>query len=37
MLGYYVNDTYIGEIRSMLDMKEWFLGLTVCGEANDYA
>ena len=30
MLMYYVNDTYIGEMKSELDMKEWFLGLTVC-------
>jgi hypothetical protein len=29
MLRYYVNDTYIGEIKSVLDMKEWFLDLTV--------
>ena len=32
MLRYYVNDTYIGEIKSVLDMKEWFLGLMVCGK-----
>ncbi|HEX9137041.1 MAG TPA: hypothetical protein VF905_08875 [Nitrospirota bacterium] len=31
-LSHSVNDTYIGEIRSVLDMKEWFLGLTVCGK-----
>jgi hypothetical protein len=31
VLGYYVNDTYVGEMNSELDMKEWFLGLTVCG------
>ena len=30
-LKYYLNDTYIGEIKSELDMKEWFIGLTVFG------
>lgn len=31
MLGYYMDDTYIGEMKSELDMKEWSPGLTVCG------
>ena len=31
ILKYYVNGRYIGEIKNELDMKDWFIGLAVCG------
>jgi hypothetical protein len=32
MLRYYLNDRFAGEIKNELDMKAWYLGLTVCGK-----
>jgi hypothetical protein len=32
ILRYYLNDRFAGEIKNELDMKAWYLGLTVCGK-----
>lgn len=32
MLRYYLNDSFIGEIKNELDLKTWYLGLAVCGK-----
>jgi hypothetical protein len=31
ILRYFVNDEYVGEIKNEFEMKDWFLGLAVCG------
>lgn len=31
-LRYLVNDQVVGELKNALDLKEWFLGVTVCGK-----
>jgi hypothetical protein len=32
ILRYFVNDEYVGEIKNEFEMKDWFLGLAVCGK-----